>query len=233
MTSPCATFAKSAPCSPTVVSEAIPSSTNPMCATDEKATRRLRSRSAKQREAAPQDAGDAERAEHGRQGADAVGHRGDGDADHAVGAELEQHAGEQHGAAGRSDRVRRREPGVQREHRRLHRQAADDQGGGDHLFRGAEGRIPEPGAGGERRDVGGAGAERDEQQPEQHHRRAQCRVEDEAVGGVTARALAGRRGCGQGPTPRAAGRRPTRPRRTTWGRARPRTRRRTAAGRGR
>ena len=80
-------------------------------------------------------------------------------------------------------------------------------------------------------EVGGAGAQRDQQQAEQHHRRAGARCRGRTgwrrPGGPPRHPAAARTA---GAAPRAGGRRPRARRRTTSGSARPRTRRRTAAG---
>jgi hypothetical protein len=76
----------------------------------------------------------ASRPIHGAHSMGGLGQDRDGDADEAVGAELQQHRGQDHRALGGGLGVGVGQPGVEREHRHLdaeaHEHAAEDQTGG-------------------------------------------------------------------------------------------------------
>ena len=132
---------------------------------------------------APDDADDADHAEDGRQPGEAVGHRGHRQAHQAVGAHLQQHGRQEHRPRGGRGGVGRRQPGVQREHRHLHRQAEHQQRRHEQLAVGGQRGSR---AGGERPQVGGARRGDQGEDADEHQRGADRRVEDEAVPGVGA-----------------------------------------------
>ena len=116
---------------------------------------------------------------NGRDRLSALGHDRHGDPDEAVGAHLQQDAGEQHRTDGGRRGVRVRQPGVQRPHRRLDREAEThrDEGHDLHATRHV-GAL----AVGELDHVEGAGVGADDEEADEHQHAAQQRVEDEYVG---------------------------------------------------
>jgi hypothetical protein len=105
---------------------------------------------------------------------------GQQDADEAVGPHLQQDAREQDGAHRRGGGVRVGQPAVQGPHRGLHGEPDADGESGDELGRSGQGGVI---VSGECHHVESAGPDADEQQAEQHHDRAQQRVQDELPGG--------------------------------------------------
>ena len=117
-----------------------------------------------------------------------VGEERHAEAQQAVAAELEQHAGEDHRAGGRCLDVRVGQPGVEREHRHLDREGEEEAGEGEELERRVEAEaaqrlVVERAGPRARGDLVGVGHAQDR---DEHEQRADERVEDELDRGVDA-----------------------------------------------
>ncbi len=128
------------------------------------------------------DGDDREREDEGREIGRGVGQHRQREAQETVAAELQQHAGEEHGPGSRRLDVSVGQPGVERPHRHLDGERGEHGEPDELLHPQVERRRGEPGH--HLRDVGRAGVEVDDQDGDQEQHRAEKRVEEELERGI-------------------------------------------------